>query len=696
MANVDDDLNDINDILDSLRSRPPSPDEISSCPSCSRIKDESLPGYRCLRIGSSRGIYPSTCARCVFTSAVGEACVEQGILKCADFDTDNKPNHFIVWQVENDGSLVLPRWSNLLSSAGGSAYYLPNAISFEILTAPGKPSPFPDIPIWGPRLACPSKDDGVSFDKVQAWLKVCEERHSMCGRVSGAPNLPARVLDVRQLPVKLYEPRPGESKPYLCLSHCWGGSRPKCMTTSWTLETNRQEIVWNDLPTTFQHAIDVTRRLGFEYLWIDSLCIVQDSETDWQHQSAEMIFIYENSHLTLCATASEDDNGGFYGDVPTERRPKEITVKGPDGTDYELLVRTDLSNRHLPLPWGVDHHENRRKYFPLLTRAWVFQERLLSRRLLHFTKEELLFECAELITCECHPGVGRYDYRPKHSEPLDKRVLSLSEAALKAPKKKPESLEEAANLEVNATPWGRAVECYTALSLSYPRDKLPALSGVAKQIQRRLRPDDEYLAGLWRSTLLPDLCWWSVGYQQAPQRWRGPSWSWVSIDGPIAMNKFRQRAKNDACSVVDASVLLAGPDAMGEVESGHVILSGTICAGRMKQGSHVDPKILRYPKSSSVYDLLLAVNGDERLMFVDCRDYLYDGTVTVGQEIFCLRMGLYNDADEFCLILKRAGKVETPTINESGCYERIGYMMGYSGDLDRWCEGKARSLIKII
>ncbi|KAK4198860.1 heterokaryon incompatibility protein-domain-containing protein [Triangularia verruculosa] len=599
---------------------------------------------------------------------------------------------------DNGAPALFPRWSNLLWTGGTVSYYLrgQNATSFEVSRHPGKPSPFPDIPIKAAKWSSSSTDEVRDFDKARAWLRACEESHPSCTERSQTPNLPARVIDVSKLPVRLYEPAVGESAPYLCLGHCWVGTGRACMTTTRTLESNRQGIAWDNLPATFRHAIDVTRRLGFEYLWIDSICIIQDSESDWRHQSAEMINIYENSYLTLCATASVDDDGGFYGEIQPERQPHEIIVTGPDGKDYQLLVRKNLADRHLPLPWGVDHDDNRKKYFPLLTRAWVFQERLLSKRLLHFTKEELLWECSGLLACECYPGIGRHDYYPQHKEPLDKRVLSLTQAAFTSAKTKPMTLEEAAALEVEDAPWVRAVECFTALSLSFPLDKLPALSGVAKQIHRRLRPDDEYLAGLWRNTLLSDLCWWTVGDHQVPQRWRGPSWSWVSIDGPIIMNKFRQRATNDICAVMKAGVCLVGPDTMGEVESGYVVLSATICRGWIKRGPHSNPKLLRFPASDARDDVLLAVGDDERLIFLDCSEYLEDGTVTVGQDIFCARMGLFHDADEFCLVLKQRHSRETPATGGSTHYERIGYMMGYSGDLDRWCKGQPKSAVHII
>lgn len=71
-------------------------------------------------------------------------------------------------------------------------------------------------------------------------------------------------------------------------------------------------IPWELLPTTFRDAIQVTKGLGIRYLWIDSLCIIQDDDVDWKEESSKMASIYQNSFLTICATAAPDDEAGLW------------------------------------------------------------------------------------------------------------------------------------------------------------------------------------------------------------------------------------------------------------------------------------------------------------------------------------------------------------------------------------------------
>jgi hypothetical protein len=113
-----------------------------------------------------------------------------------------------------------------------------------------------------------------SLTKVQEWLNLCHESHKLCQ--PRAPSvLPKRVLDVSLPQVRLYESY-NESGRYVSLSHCWGKTIPACRTTSITIEVNRCGIDWEAFPATFQDAIQFTRRLGLKYIWIDSVCIIQD------------------------------------------------------------------------------------------------------------------------------------------------------------------------------------------------------------------------------------------------------------------------------------------------------------------------------------------------------------------------------------------------------------------------------------
>jgi hypothetical protein len=281
---------------------------------------------------------------------------------------------------------------------------------------------------------------------------------------------------------------------------------PACRTTVETLKANLTSIPWDTLPATFQDAIDFTRRLGLQYIWIDSVCIIQDDAKDWSEQSSLMADIYKNAYVTLCATASASDDGGLYLSTPQYWTPRSILVRKEDNLEYEIHIRHQMAERH----FQTDRDPARKsKEFPLLARAWTYQERLLSPRLVHFTAGEVMWECSEVSACECfEPGTNaRPHYLIAESE---KR---LHQKAIEQPLFKKEEH------------WREIVSSYSTLKLSFEKDKLPALSGVAKEIFS-FRPKDEYLAGLWKNSILDDLCWSLRGKEGSglrPSAWRSPS-----------------------------------------------------------------------------------------------------------------------------------------------------------------------------
>jgi hypothetical protein len=192
--------------------------------------------------------------------------------------------------------------------------------------------------------------------------------------------LPTRVVEILgPQSVRLYETR-GETAQYFCLSHCWG-QHDFITTTSTNLQRQIEGIPWHELPQTFQDAISFTQRLGYTYLWIDSLCILQDDIEDWRREGSKMSEIYSNAHVTLAATASSDASGGCFR---RRRKPSFAKHTCPDlhatYTDWYVWNRPDHSG------WSTDR-------LPLQQRGWAFQERLLSRRLIHFTGEEIIWEC---------------------------------------------------------------------------------------------------------------------------------------------------------------------------------------------------------------------------------------------------------------------------------------------------------------
>lgn len=151
----------------------------------------------------------------------------------------------------------------------------------------------------------------------------------------------------------------------------------------------KQQIPWENLSRTFQHAILITQQLGVRYLWIDSLCIIQDNDEDWREQSGRMRQIYEGTYLTIAATsAASGEDGCFSSHIPY----KEL---------HEGLLVRKIYN-HSPWAWMQSLRSNKTILDnPLLSRGWCLQERLLSPRVLHYAAEDLVWECKELTHYEC-------------------------------------------------------------------------------------------------------------------------------------------------------------------------------------------------------------------------------------------------------------------------------------------------------
>jgi hypothetical protein len=158
----------------------------------------------------------------------------------------------------------------------------------------------------------------------------------MCNNSSN--QLPDRVLDLGEpgtpedSVVHLYESR-GEIAAYICLSHCWGKSQHITTELS-TLSARKAKITWNELPKNFQNAIVFTRGLHIRYIWIDSLCIIQNDPTDWSKQASKMPEIYENAYVTLAATFSSDSSTGCFTRADGCYKAQAFAVEDLDGKKH--------------------------------------------------------------------------------------------------------------------------------------------------------------------------------------------------------------------------------------------------------------------------------------------------------------------------------------------------------------------------
>jgi len=407
----------------------------------------------------------------------------------------------------------------------------------------------------------------LSMNRVNGWLENCLSSHKRCAVAlvssDNNPPLPTRVLDLgfrESDPIRLVETR-GEKGHYTCLSYCWGNSA-FIKTTKATIGRYQENIGFDELPPTFQDSVKITRGLGIRYLWIDALCIVQDDAKDWKREAVRMAHVYQNSCLTISATWADSPKRGLFSSrTILEEEPFISRVFEHAEADGTEMIQDEDS--------------------PVLARGWTFQERLLSPRILHFRKWEIGWECTESIACECHFSTyAKNTELFEHASRFERLKLAFSRYI---------AGEEAAGI-VPEKLWKMLVGSYSSRNLSIKSDRLVAISGVADLIQRRT--GWQYLAGLWKETLLQDLGWaagvsskiaklkgFGSPHWQAAEQFerRFPTWSWASIDESVSWpgeQWLTLRVKDTDwmhhAQVIDAGCTLATSSPTGPVLDGFI------------------------------------------------------------------------------------------------------------------------------
>lgn len=325
-----------------------------------------------------------------------------------------------------------------------------------------------------------------TFRVAKEWITECIAEHPHCGAKPYASTItqwyPSRLLDTGPLDqesssCRLVLPNVTPIQgSYATLSHCWGLKGSFKLTTS-NYAQLQQVIPFNTLPPLYRDAIETSRRLQIRYLWIDSLCIIQngDNFTDWKQESAHMDKIYSGSFVNISAADAPDANHSLFHDRNLDALCSQ-TLELPVGSittrflllDYNFW-RTEVSNAVIN------------------SRAWVLQERLLSPRVLYFGQRQILWECQQKEDAEIYPeglliDLSRFPSRFKGFgynqigwKPRDHGDLSKYQY------------------------WCNIVNAYTRAKLTFSGDKLIALSAVAKTVRELLQ--DSYVAGMWRRYL---------------------------------------------------------------------------------------------------------------------------------------------------------------------------------------------------
>jgi hypothetical protein len=326
----------------------------------------------------------------------------------------------------------------------------------------------------------------------------------------------------------------------------------------------------DSLPKTYEDAAQTTWRLGYEYLWIDSLCILQDCSLDWERESAIMGDIYRGSVMTIAtlSAGSKSDGGFFTIRNPLKYVPCSLLTREDN---YHIFKKPRMSSNHFAIGPNFAEEE-RHPVGELLSRGWVVQERVLSPRTLYFEPRSIIWECNYCYTIPEFPemtflGSMQISYSPKQAFSL----LSLESLPdLKNPTEK--------FLTFHAS-WSRLLGSYTKCHLTMASDKLVAVNGMIRKIEAS--SGMHAIAGLFLEILPLELLWFSVQNAEValpPGPYRAPSWSWASLDVLVKSNYVelvrKYKFSFDWKLQVVSHVADAKPN--GQLASAHIVVEGAL------------------------------------------------------------------------------------------------------------------------
>ncbi|RGP78690.1 heterokaryon incompatibility [Fusarium longipes] len=415
----------------------------------------------------------------------------------------------------------------------------------------------------------------LSLSKI--WLRRCRESHIDCRQLHDLtdPILPTRVLDVTSGTldnprVKLIETNRVKQGTYCALSYCWGKSR--CVTTTKAnLANHKHDIPLSTLPRTIRDAVLATRGLGIDYLWVDSLCIVQDDTDDWASEAARMGDIYANAMLTISTLSGTDCDDGLF--TPHYLRQQyALPFPIPPTANHTVHTQWFVPAVHPPVQdngFGALQLPFRG---PVHSRGWTFQEQMLSTRILWFGHGHVQWECLSKYATDSFP-----DYRNPGSQSRDDNSEPYGTRRIKQQIQKPFKINDSILLSEQQghktgngeswveedrvaayMKWQSLVAEYTERDLTKDSDRIPAILGLANVMGPMFQC--EFFMGIWKGKyFLRSLLWriktaaTCIASLESSNSY--PSWTWASkagcaIDYSMA-NKSGGRASSWPTSVVE-------------------------------------------------------------------------------------------------------------------------------------------------
>ncbi|KAM0490960.1 hypothetical protein ACHAP8_011026 [Fusarium lateritium] len=345
------------------------------------------------------------------------------------------------------------------------------------------------------------------------------EGHEEC-RYSRDAVLPTRILRVgvnegAACPIQLHINNRDRCGSYLALSYCWGAKQESTVNSNLTqLEHANQkdlekEIKMEQLEQTIQDAVYITRQLGFNYLWVDRFCILQDDIEDKKREFSKMATTYKNAVVTLAAGTSENASEGFLN--------SKFSKQNPFLPDQRFSTAMDNGRTgHIYIP-NSSYQPNH----PLDARGWTLQEFMLSSRMLIFSDYQLLWQCKQTHLQSVTGDDDGLEYQ--------QGIESLPWVAFDDISSPSFGAHDSDKLYL----WKTILRQYTERNLTNAEDRLPAITGIISELQNVWK--DTAIYGHWKDWFVQLLVWYKPEYDLGNERYlrRAPSWSWASVNGRI-------------------------------------------------------------------------------------------------------------------------------------------------------------------
>ncbi|KAK4236970.1 heterokaryon incompatibility protein-domain-containing protein [Achaetomium macrosporum] len=482
-----------------------------------------------------QSLYPSDSAKPFFTQGLPE-------LFRTFWDQKSRPLS-IAYHINGEAYAMAGMWSKSLSEL--------QWLEESLRSRSGDPAARDDT--VRPMTLVPNSESVFGFLREQ--LNHCLNVHVAAGscHFQTVPEPPRRLIHIilqeGGLHLRPVEPPQGMAVKWCALSYCWGDG-PTLTTTKATLEARLASISFNDLPSTLRDAVLVCQKLDVFYIWIDSLCIVQDDEEEKIHDIAHMPDVYGKAYITLSASSASSVTEGFLHPPTIDMRftPFALRYRCRDGAERTLVFQPLIS---------ADSD-------PVNLRGWTLQERVLSPRVIDFSNLQVRWRCQTTESCDSGspPSIRDFD------DHVGRKSLQRME---------PEDI---------AVLCRKLVEDYSKRRLTFPKDKLVAFSAIPALLNR----SGGYYAGLWAADFPYNLIWGPNRRPSDPRAARPKDYRHDPGRGRLltprssSLTAFASRQKSHV-EILDCKVEPAHGDApFGAISSASITLKGRVARAKWFYG----------------------------------------------------------------------------------------------------------------